>query len=79
MNRVHTPSSPVRERERKRKRERERDKGRKRKREKAKRRKREIERQRERCIIWLLNFYFLKGMTGALAPFSHVVLHNAVT
>ncbi len=28
--------------------------------------------ERERCRIWLL-FLFLKGMTGALAPFSNLV------
>ncbi len=31
----------------------------------------ERERGRERCRIWL--FLFLKGMTGALAPFSYLV------
>ncbi len=34
----------------------------------------ERERERERCRIWL--FLFLKGMTGALAPFSYLVLNN---
>jgi hypothetical protein len=29
-------------------------------------------RERERCRIWL----FLKGMTGALAPFSYLVNNN---
>jgi hypothetical protein len=28
------------------------------------------ERGRERCIIWMLYFLFLTGMTGALVPFS---------
>jgi len=57
LARVCTPSSPVRERER----EGERERGRERARE------RERERGGERCRIWL--FLFLKGMTGALAPF----------
>jgi hypothetical protein len=35
---------------------------------------RERERERERCIIWL--FLFLKGMTGALAPFSYLVYYG---
>ncbi len=35
-----------------------------------KREKRKREGERERCRIWLLN---LKGMTGALAPFSYLV------
>jgi hypothetical protein len=58
VNRVRTPSSPpVRERKREIKREKERVK---------KREGRERERE---------NFYFLflKGMTGALAPFSYLV------
>ncbi len=37
-------------------------------------RKSESEREREICRIWL--FLFLKGMTGALAPFSYLVLYN---
>ncbi len=52
MNRVCTPSSPVRERERK----------------------GEIARERERCPEML--FLFLKGMRGALAPFSYLVYNN---
>ncbi len=38
--------------------------------------KRERERERERCRIWL--FLFLKGMTGALAPFSYLVYDNSL-
>jgi hypothetical protein len=34
-------------------------------------RERERKRERERCRIWL--FLFLKGMTGALAPFTYLV------
>jgi hypothetical protein len=45
--------------------EREREGKRKREREKRKRGEREIERERE--------YLFLKGMTGALAPFSYLV------
>ncbi len=45
-------------------------------RERERKRERKIEREknrerRERCKIWL--FLFLKGMTGALAPFSYLV------
>ncbi len=35
-------------------------------------RERERGKERERCRIWL--FLFLKGMTGALAPFSYLVI-----
>ncbi len=59
---MRTPSSRVRERER----ERERKRGRERKRE----REREIEICRI-CPGFL--FLFLKGMTGALEPFSYLV------
>ncbi len=40
-------------------------------------------REGERCRIWLLNLFhcfltiFLKGMTGALAPFSYLVFYSA--
>jgi hypothetical protein len=57
VNRVRTPSSPVRERERERQRQRKREG--------------EGERGRERCPELL--FLSLKGMTGALAPFSYQV------
>jgi hypothetical protein len=68
---MRTPSSPVRERERGRERERERERVRKREREKDR------ERERERCRICPeLLFLFLKGMTGALAPFSYLVYHD---
>jgi hypothetical protein len=64
-----------RERERDIKREREREGERERERERDIKRERERggerERGRERCRIWLLN---LKGMTGALAPFSYLVV-----
>ncbi len=63
MNRIFTPSSPVRERER----ERERERGRERKRERETKR----EKERERCSELL--FLVLKGKTGALAPFSYLV------
>jgi hypothetical protein len=67
LARVRTPSSPVRERER----ERERASEREREREK------ERVRERERCRIYPeLLFLFLKGMTGALAPFSYQVDKN---
>jgi hypothetical protein len=36
--------------------------------ERVRKRERGIEKVRERCRIWLLYFYFLKGMTGAFAP-----------
>jgi hypothetical protein len=63
LARVHTPSSPVRERE-----EREREKERERERE------RERGREGERCRICPeLLFLFLKRMTRALAPFSNLV------
>ncbi len=82
LAKVRTPSSSVREREREREggRERERggerDRGREREKEGGRERKREGEREkeggrerkRERESI-----YFLKGMTGALAPFSYLV------
>ncbi len=61
LARARTPSSPVRERERKRQREKE----------------RERERERERCRICPeLLFLFLIGMTGALAPFSYLVVNR---
>ncbi len=37
-------------------------------------RERERVRKRERCRIWL--FLFLKGMMGALAPFSYKVINK---
>ncbi len=69
MNRVRTPSSPVRERERKREREKERKRERERERERERGRVRESEKQGERELLFL----FLKGMTGVLAPFSCLV------
>ncbi len=36
-------------------------------------RKRDSEKEGERDTSWLLYFYFFKGMTGALAPFSYLV------
>ncbi len=52
--------------------ERERERERERKREKE----RERERKRERCRICPeLLFLFLKGMTGAMAPFSYLVFY----
>ncbi len=45
-------------------------------RERERKRERERERERERCRICpelLFLFLFLKGMTGALAPFSYLV------
>ncbi len=63
-----------------RERERERERGRVREREGERGRKRERgcvrKRERKRCRIWLLYFYFHKGMRGALAPFSYLVIHN---
>jgi hypothetical protein len=38
--------------------------------------KREREKERKRCRIWL--FLFLKGLTGALAPFSFLVYYNTL-
>jgi hypothetical protein len=73
LARAGTPSSPVREGERKREGERERERNREKERERE--RKREKERERERCRICPeLLFLFLKRMTGALAPFSYLVL-----
>ena len=63
------PSSPVREIERKRERERKKEK--ERERERNRKREKNRERWRERCRIWLLN---LKGMMGALARFSYLVI-----
>jgi hypothetical protein len=60
-----------REREREREKEGERERGREIEREGDRERGGERKRERERCIIWL--FCFLKGMTGALAPFSYLV------
>ncbi len=79
---MNTTSSPVREREREggRKRDWEREGGRKRDWEREGGRKREsekegeIERERERGREVGLLFLVLKGMTGALAPFSYLVL-----
>jgi hypothetical protein len=64
----------------KRKREREREGGRERERDKERereiKRERERERERERDVEYVENcyFYFLKGMTDALAPFSYLLL-----
>ncbi len=71
---MRTPSSLVRERERKRERDKERDivrdkeRGRQRQREREIKRERKRERERKRIVI------FFKGMTGALAPFSYLVI-----
>ncbi len=65
MKRVLTPYSPVRERER----EREREKEREGKRERGRERGSKKEGERERIFILIL-----KGMTGALAPFSYLVI-----
>ncbi len=65
---VHTLFTSQREREREREREKERER----------KRKRERERERERCRICPeLLFLFLKGMTGAMAPFSCLVCNNS--
>jgi hypothetical protein len=72
LARVRIPSSLVRERERERERwrERERERGR----ERERKREREREKEREICRICPeLLFFFLKGMTGALAPFGYLV------
>ncbi len=61
MKRVRTASSQVRERDRVREKERERG------------RERERERGKENCPELL--FLALKGMTGALAPFSYLVVN----
>ncbi len=80
VNRVRTPSSPVRERERERKRERERERKKERKRERWREREserdgeRKGERDKEGGRERELLFLFLKGMTGALAPYSYLVL-----
>ncbi len=42
-------------------------------RERVRNKERERGRERYRYRIWLLYFYFLKGMKGALAPFSYLV------
>jgi hypothetical protein len=69
---VRTPSSLVREREKEKGRER------KRERERVRKREREGERERERCRICPeLLFLFLKGMMGALAPFSYLVVNKS--
>jgi hypothetical protein len=76
----NTPSSLVREREREREREGEgegeRERERKREREKKRVRWRKRERE-ERDVEYIQNCYsfFLRGMTGGLAPFSYLVLH----
>jgi hypothetical protein len=67
-----------RERERKREKERERERQREKERDRERKREqeRERERERERCRICPeLLFLFLKGMTGALAPFTFLVAH----
>jgi hypothetical protein len=73
LARVSTPSSPVRERERERERETKREGERERERE------RQRGRERERCRICPeLLFLLLKGMAGALAPFSYLVCNRDV-
>jgi hypothetical protein len=63
LARERTPSSPGREREKEGGRERERE------------RESEKEGERERCRICPdLLFLFFKGMTGALAPFSYLIM-----
>ncbi len=72
---MHTPSSPVREREQKREREewRERESEKQGEREMEMERWRDGEMERGRCRICPeLLILFLKGMTGALAPFSYL-------
>jgi hypothetical protein len=64
----------LRDRDREREREREINRG---ERERKRKREREKEEERERCRIcpeWL--FLFLKGMTGALAPYSYLLLYT---
>ncbi len=63
LARVSTPSSPVRERENGREREGERERERE-----GEKEEREKERKRE--------YLFLKGMMGALAPFSYLVFNK---
>jgi len=66
---AHTLFAGQREREREREKERER--------ERERERGREREKESERCKICPeLLFLFLKGMTGALAPYSYLVLKN---
>jgi hypothetical protein len=68
VNRVRTPSSPVRERER----------------EREKRKKREGEKDRDRRDVEYvfqfieLLFLFLKVITGTLAPFTYLVFYKTV-
>jgi hypothetical protein len=59
------------ERVREKERERGREGGRERERERGRERERVRKRERERCPEFL--FLFLKGITGALAPFSYLV------
>ncbi len=77
---AHTLFSDQREKRRERKREGRVREGREREREKEggeRERKRECERgggrERKRCRICPILFLFLKGMMGALAPFSYLV------
>ncbi len=73
LARVHTASSPIRERERERERKKQRD------RQKEGDREKEGEGERGRCrICQELLFLFLKGMMGALAPFSYLVQYNDI-
>jgi hypothetical protein len=74
---VHTRAHPLHQSDRKRERERERERD---KRERERDEEREGERERERdveivieFISLLLSLPALKGMTGALAPFSYLV------
>ncbi len=67
----HTPFTGQRERERERERDKERQ--RKRDREGEKEREREMQNMVIEFISLLLTMAALKGMTGALAPFSYLV------
>jgi hypothetical protein len=70
-----TPSSPVRERERENGRLRDREREKEKEGERERDRERERQRQRcRKCPEWL--FLFLKGMTGALAPYSYILLYT---
>jgi hypothetical protein len=67
---------PVRGREREREKDRERKRGRERERgDRGGESVRKREREKERENMFAL-FLFLKGMTGALAPFGYLVYHN---
>jgi hypothetical protein len=68
-----------RERNIEREREREKERGRERERDRGKEREREKEGERERDMLNMVAlFLFLKGMTGALEPFSYLVFLKLV-